>query len=74
MLNGVPTSVADIGFSDIGLDDAWQSCGKRGPQGYTYHDPNTGAPIVNSVTFPDMKAMTDYAHSLGLTAGWYGNK
>lgn len=73
MLNGVPTSLADIGFSDIGLDDNWQACGKRGPNGYTYHDPVTGAPIVDTTTFPDMKAMTDYAHSLGLTAGWYGN-
>lgn len=125
-LNGVPTSLADLGFSDIGLDDNWfvkwrrkamgtgssrrkahiyaflrafclatlpterprfcapvpilelsannrQNCSHRGPNNYTYHDPNTGAPLVRLDTFPDMKAMTDYAHSLGLTAGWYGN-
>jgi len=72
-LNGVPTSIADLGFSDIGLDDNWQNCSARGPNNYTYHDPVTGAPIVRLDTFPDMKAMTDYAHSLGLTAGWYGN-
>ena len=28
---------------------------------------------MNTELFPDMKAMTDYAHNLGLTAGWYGN-
>lgn len=73
MLNGVPTSIADLGFTDIGLDDNWQNCSSRGTEGYTYHDPVTGAPIVRLDTFPNMKTMTDYAHSLGLTAGWYGN-
>lgn len=29
--------------------------------------------MVNKQRFPDMKNMTDYAHSLGLRAGWYGN-
>jgi hypothetical protein len=32
-----------------------------------------GAPVVNEDRFPSLKGMTDYAHSLGLTAGWYGN-
>ena len=72
-VNGKLMSIADLGYSDIGLDDNWQSCGHRGPNQYTYHDPATGAPIVNLGPFPDMKAMTTYAHSLGLTAGWYGN-
>ena len=58
--------------NDAGLDDVWQKCGKYGPNGYTYHDAN-GAPVVDEAKFPDMKAMTDVAHSLNLTAGWYGN-
>ncbi len=29
--------------------------------------------MVNTALFPDMLAMTNYAHVLGLTAGWYGN-
>jgi alpha-galactosidase len=29
--------------------------------------------MVNYARFPDFLAMTNYAHSLGLTAGWYGN-
>ena len=65
----VPTSLLDLGYSDVGLDDNWQSCGDY--DGYTYHD-ETGAPVVNTTRFPDMKEMTDRAHSLGLTAGWYG--
>ena len=37
-----------------------------------YHDPN-GNPIINYDRFPDLKKMTNKAHALGLTAGWYGN-
>ena len=50
----------------------WQACSKYGPNGYSYHDAN-GRPVVNQQRFPDFIAMTTYAHSLGLTAGWYGN-
>jgi len=71
-VNGVPTSLADLGYSDVGLDDNWQLCGKYGPNGYTFHNAD-GFPIVNPARFPDFIAMTTYAHSLNLTAGWYGN-
>jgi hypothetical protein len=54
------------------LADNWQACGSYGPQGYTYHSAQ-GQPLVNTNRFPDFKNMTDYAHSLGLTAGWYAN-
>jgi hypothetical protein len=46
-----------------------QKCGSYGPQNYTYHDA-AGNPVVDTEKFPDMKAMVDVAHSLGLTAGW----
>jgi len=71
-VDGVPTSLCDLGFCDVGLDDNWQACGRHGEGGYTYHD-EEGNPLVNSERFPSMKSMTSYAHSLGLTAGWYGN-
>ena len=72
MVNGAPTSLCDLGYCDVGLDDNWQECGKWGPNGYSFHDAN-GRPIVNQARFPDFIAMTSYAHSLGLTSGWYGN-
>jgi hypothetical protein len=31
-----------------------------------------GNPIVNLAVFPSFKNMTNHAHKLGLTAGWYG--
>ena len=72
MVNGVATSLCDLGYCDVGLDDNWQACSKYGPNGYSYHDAN-GRPVVNQQRFPDFIAMTTYAHSLGLTSGWYGN-
>lgn len=71
-VDGVPTSLCDLGYCDVGLDDAWQECGAYGADEFTYHAED-GTPQVNFERFPDLMAMTDYAHSLGLTAGWYGN-
>ena len=72
LVDGVPTTLKDLGYTDIGLDDNWQLCGRYGDLNYTYHDSN-GVPQVNLSRFPDFRAMTDMAHSFGLTAGWYGN-
>ena len=71
-VGGKPTSLAQLGYNDAGLDDVWQKCGSYGPENYTYHDAN-GNPVVDETKFPDMKKMTDLAHSLGLTAGWCTN-
>lgn len=71
-VDGKPTSLCDLGYCDVGLDDNWQRCGKYGAEEYTYHDED-GNPIVNTDTFPSLKNMTSKAHSLGLTAGFYGN-
>merc|ERR1719440_1774936 len=70
-VDGVPTSLCDLGYCDVGLDDNWQNC-SAGTGGNHYHD-SDGNPLINYDRFPDMKSMTDHAHGLGLTAGWYGN-
>lgn len=70
-VDGVPTSLCDLGYCDVGLDDNWQNC-KAGTGGNHYHD-DDGNPIINYDKFPDMKKMVDHAHELGLTAGFYGN-
>merc|ERR1719408_189694 len=70
-VDGVPTSLCDLGYCDVGLDDNWQNC-KGGAGGNHYHDAD-GNPVINYDRFPDFKNMTDHAHKLGLTAGWYGN-
>ncbi len=68
--NGTAVSLADLGYTDVGLDDGWQACGAGSDGGY--HNAS-GYPIVNTTRFPDMRAMTDSAHSQGLRMGWYGN-
>merc|ERR1719506_2674094 len=70
---GKPTSLCDLGYCDVGLDDNWQACGsKDAAPGMHYHDKD-GNPIVNLEKFPDLGKMVDHAHSKGITAGWYGN-
>jgi hypothetical protein len=65
-VGGKPTSLADLGFRDAGIDDGWQMCNSHG-QGF--HNAS-GYPIVNESRFPDLRAMTAKAAKLGLTAGW----
>ena len=70
---GKPISLCDIGYCDVGLDDNWQAC--KSPDaatGMNYHDKD-GNPLVNYDRFPSFNNMTDHAHGLGLTSGWYGN-
>jgi len=69
-VDGVPTSLCDLGYCDVGLDDNWQKCGAGSR--YRYHD-DAGIPIINMQRFPDMISMTAHGHKLGLTVGWYGN-
>ena len=72
LVDGKPTSLCDLGYCDVGLDDNWQKCGSYGADKLTYHD-EAGNPIVNTERFPSFPNMTAHAHSLGLTSGWYGN-
>jgi len=69
-VDGKPTSLCDLGYCDVGLDDNWQACGTG--DGTNFHAAD-GTPLVNKNRFPDLYVMTSHAHSLGLTAGWYGN-
>ena len=65
-------SLASLGYTDVGVDDAWQLCGSYGPLNYTYHLED-GTPVLNTTRFPSLANMTSYAHARNLTAGWYGN-
>ena len=60
-------SLLSLGYTSVGLDDAWQACDK-GVNG-SFHDA-MGNPIWNHTTFPDPAGMVAKAHSLGLKAGW----
>ncbi len=57
----VASGMKAAGYEYINIDDCWQ--GKRGPHGNIH--PNS--------RFPNMKAMGDYIHSLGLKFGIYSS-
>jgi hypothetical protein len=67
-VDGAPTSLLDLGYTSAGIDDGWQKC-NAGPAGVGFHD-TKGRPIVDTAKFPNMKAMTVKARSLGITPGW----
>ena len=50
----------------------YQSCDNgTGSFSYPWYDNATGAPIFDTHRFPDVKAMTNTMHEMGLRAGWY---
>ncbi|WP_106832008.1 NPCBM/NEW2 domain-containing protein [Parabacteroides pacaensis] len=67
----VNTGLADYGYSFVNIDDGWNIR-------VNSEDNRRGGPVRNpdgslrcNADFPDMKAFTDLAHSLGLKAGIY---
>lgn len=56
----VDSGLADHGFAYINIDDCWH--GKRN---------QTTGEIQSNKKFPDMQALADYVHSLGLKLGIY---
>jgi len=69
-VDGKPTSLLDLGYTTVGLDDNWQDCG-QGPNN-TFHAAD-GTPLVNKDRFPDLKAMVSYATAKGVQSGFYTN-
>lgn len=69
-VDGVKTSLLDLGYNNCGLDDNWQACG-QGAFG-SFHDAE-GNPLINTDLFPNLKGMVDYGHKLGMRVGWYMN-
>lgn len=63
LVDGKPTSLLDLGYNRIGMDDNWQACG-TGING-SFHGPS-GEPMWNLRRFPDVEAMNAKIHSLGL--------
>ena len=70
LVDGKPTSLLDLGYNQIGMDDGWQACGS-GVNG-SFHAAD-GTPLRNTTRFPNVKAMNAKAHALGLKTDWYVN-
>ena len=70
LVDGKPTSLLDLGYDRIGMDDNWQACG-TGVNG-SFHAAD-GTPLWNTTRFPDVRAMNARIHQLGLKSDWYIN-
>lgn len=87
-VNGKYTSLAELGFDYVSMDDGWQRCNCSTRQDVdpslpqcpnlcfggqcTFHGQD-GLPLVRKDRFPDMKTLVEYGHSLGLKVGTYLN-
>ena len=60
----IPSWDMKNGFDYLGCDN---NTGSSVPP---WHAPD-GTPLVDTHRFPDLRAMTSYAHARGLRAGWY---
>ena len=67
-------SLADLGFSDAGLDAGFEDCSARKVGGRpAFHSPD-GRVLVDKHKFASgLGAMVEYGHKKGLTVSWYGN-
>jgi hypothetical protein len=69
-VNGKPTSLLELGYDYVGLDDGWMKC-NSGPGGQGYHDAD-GNPIVDDKKFPGgLLPLNQYGKSKGAKMGWY---
>ena len=68
---GALTSLADVGYRSVGIDEGWEACG-FGVNGTGHHDA-AGNPLINPFKFPDMAALVAYGRARGLSLGWYLN-
>lgn len=67
----VSTGLIDHGYMYVNIDDCW-SVKENSKDPSLLGPPRDERGMINSnPRFPDMKAMTDYIHSLGLKAGIY---
>jgi hypothetical protein len=67
LVDGKPTSLLDLGFDRIGMDDNWQACG-TGING-SFHAAD-GTPLWDTARFSDVRAMNEKIHRLGLKSDW----
>jgi alpha-galactosidase len=67
----IRSGMADVGYQYVNIDDCWMNAAKQNdPLRVGPHRDAQGNLLPNK-HFPDMRALTDYIHSLGLKAGTY---
>lgn len=67
----VRSGMADVGYQYVNIDDCWMNREKSKDSLQIGPFRDADGNILANKHFPDMNAMTDYIHSLGLKAGIY---
>lgn len=67
----VSSGMADAGYQYVNIDDCWMTAEKNRDPKRNGSFRDTDGKLLPNVYFPDMKALADYIHSLGLKAGLY---
>eukprot|EP00937_MAST-01D_sp_MAST-1D-sp2_P006070 g6070.t1 len=68
--SGQKTTLQALGFNSVGIDEGYEGCG-LGVNG-TVHTAD-GTPTIDPKRFPNMSALVEHAHGLGVEIGWYLN-
>lgn len=69
---GVPTSLVELGYTHVGIDDGWQECGAGSELPTSFHDA-AGLPILNTSKFASLASLVSYAAGYDMALGWYIN-
>jgi alpha-galactosidase len=69
----ISSGMADYGYQFIDIDDAWERKPESNIPDLMGPPRDENGNIVPNRRFPDMKALTEYIHSLGLKAGIYSS-
>jgi len=72
----VESGLADHGWSYVNIDDWWMknaACAKKGDPVHAGPVRDAAGRFLPNANFPDMKALCDYVHGLGLKIGIYSS-
>ncbi len=67
----ISSGMADYGYQYVNIDDCWMNASKNRDSRRNGPFRDAGGNILPNSYFPDMKALADYIHSMGLKAGLY---
>jgi len=67
-------SLADLGYSSVGVDEGWEGCVAPTASGRAVYGHNAqGTPLANVARFPNLTALVEYGHERNVSMGWYLN-
>eukprot|EP01084_Bolivina_argentea_P255624 430032_1 len=72
LVNGNPTSLYELGYSHIGIDDGWEQCNSVGNYFHNDTAPN-GWALIDLSKYTNLTSLIKYSHNRNVGIGWYFN-